>query len=421
MKLTANVNIKIKKGHLPHIIATLYKNGMEVSSANLADSDNLWDSYIITAVYSSRKEFNRLVNGLKKVDIVKEIYVSNSLEDIVKGGLILTASKLPIDNRNDIETLIYGATALAHERIESGLALDYLSLSKTLALVSVFKNMKKMTTEHYMVYLESERDGAIISKFLSMNSYPFTLKYLMPEDVIKTIKSMEDSFSIFRFINSGDEGFELYRNILSNISKPVIFKDIDEDPIFLLSVIKAAMKRNDFKAEETTLGFLGINKSAVRATEVLHSFYSMKILGYDNKENIMMTFENSGGLATTIQNVISSCDICIITDESLMDDVEHFLTPGSLLILCSDGIDRASLQQKGIRDMISINKSEQYMVMILSIRFLLGAGCLNFEANTVDKLSSLLSEYLSEAYSLPSFFAQEYGDLLKKLEGGLAS
>jgi hypothetical protein len=53
----------------------------------------------------------------------------------------------------------------------------------------------------------------------------------------------------------------------------------------------------------------------------------MKILGYDNKENIMMTFENSGGLATTIQNVISSCDICIITDESLMDDVEHFLTP----------------------------------------------------------------------------------------------
>ncbi|HOK93713.1 MAG TPA: hypothetical protein PLA51_11450, partial [Spirochaetota bacterium] len=146
-----------------------------------------------------------------------------------------------------------------------------------------------------------------------------------------------------------------------------------------------------------------------------------KILGYDNKENIMMTFENSGGLATTIQNVISSCDICIITDESLMDDVEHFLTPGSLLILCSDGIDRASLQQKGIRDMISINKSEQYMVMILSIRFLLGAGCLNFEANTVDKLSSLLSEYLSEVYSLPSFFAQEYGDLLKKLEGGLAS
>ena len=103
-----------------------------------------------------------------------------------------------------------------------------------------------------------------------------------------------------------------------------------------------------------------------------------------------------------------------------MDDVEHFLTPGSLLILCSDGIDRASCN-KGIRDMISINKSEQYMVMILSIRFLLGAGCLNFEANTVDKLSSLLSEYLSEVYSLPSFFAQEYGDLLKKLEGGLAS
>jgi len=416
MRLTANVNIKIKKGYLPHIAATLYKNSMEISSVNLVETENFYDSYTISVIYSSRKEFNRLINALKKADIVRDIFVSNTLEDVVRGGLIVTTPKFAIDSRNDIDILIYGATALAQERIEAGLAGEYLSLSRNVALVCLFKKMQKLESHHYFAYLEAERDGAIVSRFLSMNVSPLIIKYTTPEDVAKVLKSLEDSFSIFRFLNSGD-GFEFQRNILSNISKPVIFKETDDEPILLLSIIKATMERNNLKPEETSIGFVGINKAIVRATEVLNSFYAMKILGYDHNDNMMMTFENSGGLATNMQNVVSSCDICIWIEKDLALGAADIATPGSILIFwLEDSVDSSYFKDKGVRQIINVNLTDLCVLLTISIKILLKSGELFFSTDSLDKISSMLAEYLNENYSLPSFFSEGYERLLKKLQ-----
>ena len=66
MKLIAVLAIKIKRNFLPQFIQSLYKYTCSINMINLTDSDEKWEDYSVEIIYSTRKDFARLIDYLKK-------------------------------------------------------------------------------------------------------------------------------------------------------------------------------------------------------------------------------------------------------------------------------------------------------------------------------------------------------------------
>lgn len=409
MKLTAALTIKMKKGILPQFISTLYKQQMEISNIDLTESDGRWDGYSIEIIYSSKKDLMRVIDALKKnSDLFRDMSIISTLEEKIRGGLLSTGSKIQIETNSDIETAFLGGTSLIHEKIDSGFGKQYCSVSESVGLISSFKKMAEPTDEYYHFCADSERDSIIISRFTNKNAFPLTIKYQTVEDMIKTLKGIEESFSCFRFMNTDSEDNLLRNTIIDSLKKPVLFRELDELPLYLMTLITRICKKHRYKHEETSVGIVGLNQGMIRLTGLLSSAGYLKVLGHDNRERTMMSFESQGGLATTVENVVDNGDILIITDEQLLRDNAHTLNPGCTIItgFSGESLDTSLYAEKGLKEIIQVRSSDILTLIPPMVNGITSGELKFFSDDLILKLAASTAREISDTYRFPGFFSE---------------
>jgi hypothetical protein len=415
MKLIASITLKMKKVILPQFISTLNKYGIEISMINLMDSDGKWEEYNIEVIYSSKKELSRLVESLKKNnEYFKDIVITSTLEEKIKGGVLRTSGKIPLENVNDVWTVLVGGNKLIHERIDAGFQKNYCSSFNSVAIISGIKITKTGNDNFYHLYSDSERDSVIISRFTGRNAFPIAIRYNSIEDMIKIIKGIEDNFCCIRIMNNDAEDY-LFSNIIDAVSKPLLFRELDENPVHYMSVINTLVRNHSITPDDTTFGIIGLNNSTIRLTSLLDKSGFMKVLGYDADERQMMSFENRKGLATTIENVISNSDMLMIMYEEVSFDYLNSLRPGQILISgISTQIGNAeALKNKGIKEYIRIEETDVLSILPAMINGTIATEAGHFRDDMLIKIADIISRIMQKKYELPGFFSE----LNTKIEG----
>ena len=407
MKLIASATIKMKKNILPQFIATLYKYNMDVNTINLTESDSKWEEYSIDIVYSVKKDLVRLVDTLKKnAELFKEVAVTSTLEDKIKGGILITSSKIEIENINDIQTVLIGGNKLIHEKIESNLQKDYCAGFNSIALIGGAKISDETDDRFfYHLYADCERDSALIRKFTGKNSFPIIIRYHTIEDMIKIIKGIEENFCCLRIMNNDEDDY-LLANIIDSVTKPLIFRELDENPVFYLSLINTINKKNNIVPSETSIGIIGLTNSIIKLTSLLGQSGYMKVLGYDSNERKMMSFENKRGLATTIENVISNSDILMIMDEKISYDYINSFRAGQIIIsgIADDFADAKSLEKKGVRELIKIEDSGGLSILPNLLNVFIESTEKRFSDSMLINIAECISKHLDNQYDFPNLF-----------------
>ncbi len=415
MKLIASVTLKMKKVILPQFISTLYKHNIDINMINLTESDGRWEDYIVEIIYSSKKDLVRLVDTLKKnSEYFQDITVTNTLEEKIKGGVLTTSSKIEIENINDVWTALIGGNKLIHEKIDAGLQKNYCSSFNSIALISGIKNTATADpARYYHLYADSERDSVLIGKFAGKNSFPFVIKYNSIEDMIKTIKGIEESFCCLRIMNNDEDGY-LFSNIIDAVSRPLIFKELDENPVHYLAVINKLILNHSIIPGDTSVGIVGLNNSTIRLTSLLVSAGFMKVLGHDSNERQMMNFEGKKGLATTIENVISNSDILLIMDEKISYDYINSFRAGQVVIsaIASDPVDAAALKERGVREFIKIEETDTLSLLPALINAILVSSKRYFSDDMLINIADLITKQMEDKYDLPGLFS----DISSKIE-----
>ena len=414
MKLIASVKLKMKKVILPQFISTLYKHNIDINTIVLTETDGKWEDYTIEIIYSSKKDLVRLVDTLKKnSEYFQDITVTSTLEDKIKGGVLTTSSKIEIENINDVWTALIGGNKLIHEKIDAGLQKNYCSSFNSIALISGIKiTATGNDILYHHMYADSERDSVLIGKFTGKNAYPLVIKYNSIEDMIKTIKGIEDNYGCLRIMNNDEDGY-LLSNIIDTVSKPLLFRELDESPVHYLSVINTLVRNHGIIPEDTSFGIIGLSNATIRLTSLLVQSGYMKVLGHDSNERQMMSFENKKGLATTVENVISNSDIIMIMDDRISHDYINSFRAGQIVISGINGEmgDTASLKEKGIRDYIKIDETETLSLLPAMINAIIASSRMFFSDEMLIDIAGLVSQQMEKKYDLPGLFSNISSDM----------
>jgi len=405
MKLIAIITLSIKEKHLSDFITLISENQCTSHSIVLIKKEKRWEQYSIELSYSKISIINTIIDIVNyQSDIYRDIEMTSTLEEDLKGGQLIVKGKHELETVNDLKIKIISGNKIIHDKISNGEESKYSGIFNSISVINGLKlNDEKDKNNLYYFHSESERDSVIINRFSGLNSFPMNITYNVIEDFIKSVKSIEENFQCLRFQNIKDFSF-FYSGMFESFNKPVLSKDYDELPILFLSIILKLTKIHKLKKDQTSVGIIGIDISSIRLTRLINKCGYMKVLGYDSDENLMMLFEKEKGLATTFENVAMNTDILLIS-QNTSSDLINYIRPGQFIILSNDSsFTEEEIRERGVKDLISFDESDSTLIVPGIIQGLIKSNNSFFNELQIIKLSDAISKIISDNYELPDFF-----------------
>ncbi len=417
MRLINEITVIIRKKSFPSFIDELYKR--ECDLLELQHIEESGDGYLYTLriACDNLKRFEEFVTIISNAgDKYKFISVKNVVEDRIVGGLLSVSGKIPLENITDLNTSVLGAADLMLEKIKSEDGKRYTSISRNVALVAGIRSTEEAARVNLLKeYVGAERDAVILNRFSGLNGFPLTVRFEHPEDVIQVLKKIEHNYSALRVTRIDEASIMLYDMLFSDLTVPIASLEHDDIPLFLLVLVIKIMMKYRIKAEETTVGFIGIDLSAVRLTRVLDKIGFRRILGFDHNENSMLALENQGGLATTAENIFGNADITILLKNNF--DIEEYrkIRPGQFVIsfMGKDGPDLEEISGKGVREFLKRGLSDLAVLYPGMLRGMIDANVGNINDARLVEYSKKLVTLLSDAFEFPHLFGDIHDKVYK--------
>jgi hypothetical protein len=421
MRLINEITVIIKKKSFPGFIDELYKRECAILELQHIEDTGEGTLYTLRVSSNSLKRFEEFITIIGSAgEKYKILSTRNVIEERVVGGLMSVAGRMPIENISDLNTSVLGAADLIHEKIKKGDGVRYSGIARSVCLLSGIKAGEEGERVHMLhAYTSAERDAVILNRFSGLNGYPLAVRYDHPEDIITVMKRIEQNYSAVRILRIDDASIMLYELIFSDLTVPVVSMEHDDIPLILLVYIIRIMMKYRLKAEETTVGFIGIDLSAIRLTRVLDKIGFRRILGYDHGEKAMLALENQGGLATTDENIFGNADITVLLKNNFDHEKYRKIRPGQYVIsFMEDELqDIEAISDKGIREFIKRDVAHLAAVVPGILRGVIDARIHSISDGSLVEYAKKLVGFLSDTFEFPHLF----GDVHEKVAGIIAA
>ena len=418
MKVTAELVIDIQNGKFSECISRLSDAGCEIQRSEIISRDQKNARYVMDLVYGDSIQFKKCITTLSESGHYVVQKVRNSLEDILSGGFIEVRNAMKIETPADYEMNVLGVSRIAIEKIsESDNPSSATSVWKNIGIIAGMKDRSGQgKNRHYAAYAESEIMAAVLSKFTGKNGFPLIARYDLTEDFLKILSSLEPTFSAYRITSTDDdENPDMYEQIRNTVTIPVLSKYDDELPILILSAIIKMTTKHRFRIKDCTIGFIGLNVSAIKLSYICSRMGFMRVLGFDNNERSMLNFERSGGLATIPEHILGNSDVLIILKPQFSEADLVKARPGMILLSLLDNPKLIEpFEKKRIcREIVSgeWNDSSILVSGILAGLFSSGKKCI--EEKDLIALAEMLSTFPTEEGKI---FPSVFSDIHKKIE-----
>ncbi len=408
MKLLSEISVRIKRGFLPHLTNELYKRGCEMRSLAQLEQDGGGDLFAIEVQCDSMEGFAAFLERIGRFSENFELVsVRNALDELIEGGLLRVSGAVPLEQADDFDTKILGATALLLERAASG-GSARTGIARNIAVVSGVRAIPGGGTASVAEeYVRNERDALVVSRFAGLNAYPLVIVFDHIEDFVKSLRAIEGTFAAVRISSVGEvEDPSGLEQVSAGVTVPLVTRDHDETPTLLLAVIDGLSEKNGLERGETSVGFAGIDCAAIRLTHLLAARGYRRILGCDASETLMLALEKAGGLATTLENIFGNADIVVLGARDVTEADLRKIRPGQLVIslVPVTAEEEAVFRERGVRAHVVV--SEQHRASVLP-GLLMGAhraGLCGIDDGRIIAASRLLVESASPGAYLPELF-----------------
>jgi len=410
MRTIYNATILVRKKSFPSLVDELYRRECELMELQHIEETEGGRLYSLVIGAPSAKRFNDLVTIIESAgDRFRVISVKNVIEERVVGGLISVTGKIPMETAADFEISLRAAEDLIVSRSAEKDGLAYTGISRNVALVTGLNAAEEGGGERLVrAQARAERDALIMARFAGLNGVPLNVCFDHPEDLVKVLKRLERSFAAIRIMRIDEASLMLYDLLHGEISIPLVSEEHDDLPLLLLAIIIRMMLKYRMKPEETTVGFAGIDCSAVRLTRVLHRIGLRRVLGADSTEKAMLALEDEGGLATTTENIFTNADITVIVKEFFDTQEYRAIRPGQLVISLLEDEDAVAeiIADKGVRELVRRDPARLAALVPGMVKGIIAAGIPSITDARLVEYAKKCASLLNTSFDFPALFGE---------------
>ncbi len=216
-------------------------------------------------------------------------YSSMSLKDdslrVAEGGKWATASKVPLDTREQLALVYTPGVAEVSKVIVADLAQSYRYTSRgnIVAIISdgsAVLGLGNIGPEAAMPVMEGK--ALLFKRFVDIDAIPLVLATQETEEIIATIKNLAPSFGAINLEDiSAPRCFEIEERLKAELTIPIMHDDQHGTAIVVAAALLNALRLVDKKIEEMTVVINGSGAAGVAIARLLVKLHVGTILVVD--------------------------------------------------------------------------------------------------------------------------------------------
>ncbi|HEY5997247.1 MAG TPA: malic enzyme-like NAD(P)-binding protein [Candidatus Deferrimicrobiaceae bacterium] len=283
--ITMRVEIENKPGMLGKLTTAIGEVGGDIGAVDLSGHGKGTLTRDITVRARDIEHAQEIIEGVKSVEHVKIINVSDRTFLKHLGGKIAIVNKIPVKTRADLSIAYTPGVARVCMAIHHDVkkAQNLTIKGNTVAVVSdgtAVLGLGDIGPEAAMPVMEGK--AMLFKEFGDIDAWPICINTKDPEEIIRIVKALEPTFGGINLEDiSAPRCFEIEERLKKEMGIPVFHDDQHGTAVVVLAALLNSLKIVKKRLEDMKIVVAGVGASGVACSKIIMNAGAKNIIGVD--------------------------------------------------------------------------------------------------------------------------------------------
>ena len=314
---TVRVRNAQKSGTLARLLAAIADMGASVGSIEMLTETAQAVVRDITVYADDEEHMDHVIETMRVNEGTRVLEVRDDVLQVHQKGKIAIRSRFPVDSTATLRRVYTPGVAEVCLKIadDPELAWLYTSISHLVAIVtdgSAVLGLGDIGPLASMPVMEGK--AMLMETLVGLSGMPILLNTKDPEQIIQAITTIAPTFAAIQLEDiSAPRCFEVEERLQSMLDIPVMHDDQHGTAVVSIAALKVIASRAHVDIGKAVIGQLGLGAAGNGIAKMLMRLTGNPVLGVDLNQACLERFERAGGKRSTLQEIMSECQIVIAT------------------------------------------------------------------------------------------------------------
>ena len=309
-----------KSGTLARLLASIADMGASVGSIEMLTETAQSIVRDITVYADDEEHMDHVIETMRVNEGTRVLEVRDDVLQVHQKGKIAIRSRFPIDSTAMLRRVYTPGVAEVCLKIadDPELAWLYTSISHFVAIVtdgSAVLGLGDIGPLASMPVMEGK--AMLMETLVGLSGMPILLNTKDPDEIVQAVSTIALTFSAIQLEDiSAPRCFEVEERLQAMLDIPVMHDDQHGTAVVSAAALKVITKRAHVDMDKAVIGQIGLGAAGNAIAKMMMRLTGNPVLGIDLNETCMERFERDGGKRSSLQEIMSECEIVIATTGS---------------------------------------------------------------------------------------------------------
>jgi malate dehydrogenase (oxaloacetate-decarboxylating) len=314
---TVRVRNAQKPGTLARLLASIADMGASVGSIEMLTETAQAVVRDITVYADDEEHMDHVIERMRVNEGTRVLEVRDDVLQVHQKGKIAIRSRFPIDSTATLRRIYTPGVAEVCLKIadDPELAWLYTCISHMVAIVTDGSSVLGLGDIGPVASMPMMEGNAMLMETLTgLSGMPILLNTNDPEQIIQAVATIAPTFSAIQLEDiSAPRCFEVEERLQAMLDIPVMHNNQHGTAVVSIAALEVIANRARVDIGKAVIGQLGLGAAGIGIAKLLMRLTGNPVLGTDLNETCMERLERLGGKRSSLQEIMSECQIVIAT------------------------------------------------------------------------------------------------------------
>jgi len=314
---TVRVRNEQKVGTLARLLAAVSSMGASVGSVEMLNETAQSVLRDITVYADDTEHMDKVIEAMRNNEGTRVLEIRDEVLALHQKGKIAIRSRYPIDSIATLRRVYTPGVAEVCLKIadDPELARLYTSISHMVAIVTdgtAVLGLGDIGPLASMPVMEGK--AMLMETLVGLSGMPILLNTKDPDEIVQAVAAIAPTFAAIQLEDiSAPRCFEVEERLQAMLDIPVMHDDQHGTAVVSVAALMVAAKRSGVDIGKALIGQIGLGAAGNAIGKMIMRLTGNPVLGVDLSEDAVERFARAGGRTSTLQEIMSECDIVIAT------------------------------------------------------------------------------------------------------------
>jgi len=317
MMRTIRIRNEHKVGTLARLLAAVSSMGASIGSIEMLNETAQSVLRDITIYADDAEHMDKVIEAMRDNEGTRVLEIRDEVLALHQKGKIAIRSRFPIDSIATLRRVYTPGVAEVCLKIadDPELARLYTSISHMVAIVtdgSAVLGLGDIGPLASMPVMEGK--AMLMETLVGLSGMPILLNTKDPDEIVRVVSAIAPTFAAIQLEDiSAPRCFEVEERLQAMLDIPVMHDDQHGTAVVSIAALMVAANQTGVDIHKAVIGQIGLGAAGNAIGKMIMHLTGNPVLGVDMTEDAMERFGRAGGKKSSLEEIMSECDIVIAT------------------------------------------------------------------------------------------------------------